>query len=157
MTAPNPVLRGPPAPDISRTTSTLCRPPPPSRFVPRPPLTGLSHVNPILSANFNRYPETSAAKTLSAADFRTAMPISPIGPHPVTSTVLPATGYVIPWIYGVDRAPQGSCKAAIRGFKLLSFFHAFSSGTATYSAKAPSTSTPRILRFLHMCILPVLH
>src|ERR671910_35332 len=35
--------------------------------------------------------------------------------------------------------------------------HAFSAGTTTYSANAPSVSTPRIWRLRQMCARPVLH
>jgi hypothetical protein len=78
---------------------------------------------------------------------------SPTGPHPSTATVWPGRS----WVDVAKTAlPNGSCNVAISGGSFArSFCHSTDSGTTTYSAKAPSRSTPRICVHSHMCARPV--
>ena len=59
---------------------------------------------------------------------------SPIGPQPVTSTVLAVTG-ALNTVY--TALPNGSCMEAISGAMSAGFFQATLAGTDTYSAYEP--------------------
>ena len=84
-----------------------------------------------------------------------AMLKSPTGPQPRIATVRPARS----WRPVAKTAfPNGSCSVAISGGSFVrSLSQITDSGTATYSAKAPSRSTPRICVRSHMCACPVRH
>ena len=96
----------------------------------------------------------SVAKTLAApASLAIATVIRPIGPQPVTTTVWPASSSTnAAW----TALPIGSWIAAISGLR-PSDGQALWAGRATYSANAPSMSTPRIRRFAQTCSRPVRH
>ena len=107
----------------------------------------------ILRASSSRYGETSLAMTWQAPAAR-ATPIAnrPIGPQPVTA------------IRQAERSPEKAvCTAFPSGSMMLCTSsgtfsgarQAFTAGATAYSAKPPSTSTPRILVFWQTCPLPV--
>src|SRR5262245_13224475 len=78
----------------------------------------------------------------------------PIGPHPVTAIAPPDRG---PANAVCTAFPHGSITAATSSGTFAGARHAFTAGTATYSANPPLMSTPRILVFSHTCALPLRH
>ena len=96
----------------------------------------------------------SDASTRPAPEARAiAIVKRPTGPQPRTATVRPARSCVE---VAKTALPKGSWSVAISGGSFeRSFCHSTDSGTTTYSANAPSTSTPRICVCSHMCALPV--
>ena len=99
----------------------------------------------------------SIAITFQAPSAR-AIPTAnrPIGPHPIT-----ATGFVSrsspPSVPNVacTAFPNGSITDAMSGWIPSPTIQTFTAGTTTYSANAPSVSTPRIFRLRQMCARPV--
>src|SRR6185437_189075 len=100
---------------------------------------------PKLRAASRRWGAVSVAKIRAApVALAIAIAISPIGPQPVTRTVRAESG--------VENAvctalPNGSCAAAIAGGRSVDVNHALYASMATYSAKQPGRSTPRIFTF----------
>ena len=80
----------------------------------------------------------------------------PIGPHPITATEFVAMSSPPPVPNAACTAlPNGSMIDATSGSMPSPTTHAFCAGTTTYSANAPSVSTPRMRRFSQMCARPV--
>ena len=77
-----------------------------------------------------------------------------MGPHPVIATVLAA---ISPASTLCTAFPNGSRMDAYSIGMAGSSFQIFDSGIATYSANAPSASTPMIFTFWQMCASPVRH
>ena len=154
----NAVLMAIGEPLISSTTSS----PRPSlaftsSLTTSPPAVGLKVASaPISTARASLVSFRSLAKTCEAPLAR-AMPTlkSPMGPQPRMPPLLP----VMSWFRVANTAlPHGSCRAAISGEILPgSFCQITFSGTQTYSAKAPSRSTPRICVRGQRWACPVLH
>ena len=90
------------------------------------------------------------------APYARAIPAAkiPIGPSPKITTDFPAT---LASLTQYVALPNGSWIEAISHGRDLSFFMQQISGTAMYSAKQPSRSTPSISTFWQMCIWPVRH
>ena len=84
----------------------------------------------------------------------TAMANSPIGPQPVTAMVHAESG---PENAVCTALPSGSMTAAASSVMLAGARQALTAGTATYSAKPPLMSTPRMRVFSHTCPWPVRH
>src|ERR1035441_6682108 len=82
----------------------------------------------------------------------TAIENNPIGPHPVTATVFAA---ISPAKTVCTALPNGSRMDAYSCGMPGSSFQIFDSGMTTYSAKAPSVSTPIIFTFWQICASPV--
>ncbi len=77
----------------------------------------------------------------------------PTGPHPRIATERPGRSCVE---VAKTAFPNGSWRVAISGGSFArSFCQTTDSGTTTYSAKAPSRSTPRICVCSHKCACPV--
>ena len=83
---------------------------------------------------------------------RTPIANRPIGPQPVTAMLQPESG---PANAVCTALPSGSITAATSIGMLAGARHALTAGTATYSAKPPFTSTPRMRVFSHTWPLPV--
>jgi len=101
----------------------------------------------------------SIANTFQAPAARAiATAKSPIGPHPMTATgfVARSSPPAVPNV-ACTALPNGSMIDATSGRIPSPTTHAFCAGMTTYSANAPSVSTPKIRRFSQMCILPVRH
>src|SRR5262249_40162094 len=107
----------------------------------------------IARASSSRNGDTSDANTWAAPAAR-ATPIanSPIGPQPVTAMLQPESG---PENAVGTALPQGSITAATSSGMPAGTRQQWTAGTATYSAKPPFTSTPRMRVFSHTCELPV--
>ena len=87
----------------------------------------------------------SIANTCDAPTARaTAIANNPMGPHPVIATVLAA---ISPASTLCTAFPNGSRMDAYSIGMAGSSFQIFDSGIATYSANAPSASTPMIFTF----------
>ena len=143
-------------PDISKTTST-CSPSFCSTNHPATsstPVVSSAAVTPILRASSRRNCRRSVARTRVAPDARAiGMLKSPTGPQPRIATDLAETSA---WLSANTALPNGSWSVAISGGSFeRSFCQMTDSGTATYCAKAPSRSTPRIFVYSHMCARPV--
>ena len=66
--------------------------------------------------------------------------MSPMGPHPFTSTDSPETP--VPARQAWTAMPKGSSMAAVSCGRPGGFTHAMDAGTVRYSANAPSMSMP---------------
>src|SRR5258707_7285426 len=84
----------------------------------------------------------------------TAIENSPMGPQPVMATVFAA---ISPASTECTALPSGSRMEAYSCGMAGSSFQIFDSGMTTYSANAPSESTPMIFTFWQMWALPVRH
>src|SRR5581483_5596665 len=143
------------APDISNTTSR-----------PSPSFCARNHAGtstssptstataPRSRASASRKGTWSEARTRPAPEARaSAIANSPTGPQPRKATVRPGRSCVD---VAKTALPNGSCRVAISGGSFArSFCQTTLSGTRTYSANAPSTSTPRMRVRSHMCACPV--
>ena len=110
---------------------------------------------PIFSASFRRSGRISQAMTFSAPKvLAPAITVSPIAPHPLTSTFFPSTSAFstprIPDPIGSKRQPTSSEISSVSLYVIFS-------GAATYSANAPSLPTPNRDIFIHMLDLPLKH
>ena len=79
-----------------------------------------------------------------------------MGPHPITATAFVAMSSPPPVPNAACTAfPNGSMMDAASGWIPSPTTHALTAGITTYSANAPSMSTPRMRRFSQMCARPV--
>jgi len=97
----------------------------------------------------DRRDETAGERAIATAN-------NPIGPHPITATGFVAMSSPPPVPNAACTAlPNGSMIDAASGWIPSPTIQALAAGMTTYSANAPSMSTPKMRRFSQMCARPV--